>query len=70
MSPCLPGTMCSFCPYFIADMAELSLPPNISIAFPDGKEKTTHFEITIRPDEGIFKCVSLYLCLLLYKPCI
>lgn len=38
-----------------ADMAELSLPSNISIAFPEGKEKPTHFEIVIRPDEGLYK---------------
>lgn len=37
------------------DLAELSLPSNITINFPDGKEKLMHFEITIRPDEGIYK---------------
>jgi ubiquitin-conjugating enzyme E2 M len=36
-------------------MAELSLPSNISISFPEGKEKPTHFEIVIRPDEGLYK---------------
>jgi hypothetical protein len=38
-----------------ADLVELSLPKNISINFPEGKEKTQHFEITICPDEGIYK---------------
>ncbi|GAX84677.1 hypothetical protein CEUSTIGMA_g12098.t1 [Chlamydomonas eustigma] len=37
------------------DMAELSLPSNISITFPDGAEKLMHFEIMIRPDEGIYR---------------
>ena len=37
-------------------MAELNLPANISIEFPDGKDKLMHFLITIRPDEGIYKC--------------
>lgn len=37
------------------DMAELNLPPNITIVFPEGREKLLHFEITIRPDEGMYK---------------
>ncbi|KAG1654902.1 hypothetical protein FOA52_011062 [Chlamydomonas sp. UWO 241] len=37
------------------DMVELNLPPNMSIHFPEGKEKMMHFEITIRPDEGMYK---------------
>eukprot|EP00200_Dunaliella_tertiolecta_P002666 CAMPEP_0202354814 /NCGR_PEP_ID=MMETSP1126-20121109/9969_1 /ASSEMBLY_ACC=CAM_ASM_000457 /TAXON_ID=3047 /ORGANISM="Dunaliella tertiolecta, Strain CCMP1320" /LENGTH=189 /DNA_ID=CAMNT_0048947327 /DNA_START=150 /DNA_END=720 /DNA_ORIENTATION=- len=37
------------------DLVELSLPKNISIHFPEGKEKTQHFEITICPDEGVYK---------------
>lgn len=41
----------------LADMVELNLPPNITITFPQGKEKMMHFEITIRPDEGIYKWV-------------
>eukprot|EP00983_Pelagomonas_calceolata_P110389 1159664-Pelagomonas_calceolata.AAC.2 len=40
---------------FVADLVELSLPKNISIHFPEGKEKTQHFEITICPDEGVYK---------------
>ncbi|PNH06533.1 NEDD8-conjugating enzyme Ubc12 [Tetrabaena socialis] len=37
------------------DMAELNLPPNIAISFPDGKDKLMHFHISIRPDEGIYR---------------
>mmetsp|Transcript_12771 Transcript_12771/g.27658 ORF Transcript_12771/g.27658 Transcript_12771/m.27658 type:complete len:186 (+) Transcript_12771:125-682(+) len=37
------------------DMAELNLPSNITINFPEGKERLMHFEITLRPDEGIYK---------------
>ncbi|GIL46593.1 hypothetical protein Vafri_3561 [Volvox africanus] len=37
------------------DMAELNLPPNITINFPDGKDKLMHFFISIRPDEGIYR---------------
>ncbi len=39
-----------------ADMVELNLPPNITISFPDGKDKLMHFFICIRPDEGIYRC--------------
>lgn len=34
------------------------MPGNITIAFPEGKEKLMHFEITIRPDEGIYRCAA------------
>ncbi len=37
------------------DMGELNLPPNITINFPEGRDKLMHFEITIRPDEGFYK---------------
>lgn len=37
------------------DLTELSLPGNININFPEGKEKPMHFEITIRPDEGFYR---------------
>mmetsp|Transcript_33685 Transcript_33685/g.85265 ORF Transcript_33685/g.85265 Transcript_33685/m.85265 type:complete len:187 (-) Transcript_33685:584-1144(-) len=37
------------------DMAELNLPGNITINFPEGREKLMHFEIMIRPDEGLYK---------------
>lgn len=36
-------------------MTELSLPSNIHINFPEGKEKPMHFEITIKPDEGYYR---------------
>jgi ubiquitin-conjugating enzyme E2 M len=36
-------------------MSELQLPSNITISFPEGKDKLTHFEIMLRPDEGIYK---------------
>lgn len=39
-------------------MAELNLPQNILISFPDGKDKLMHFQISIRPDEGIYRCVA------------
>jgi hypothetical protein len=38
-----------------ADLTELSLPSNIHINFPEGKEKPMHFEITIKPDEGYYR---------------
>lgn len=37
------------------DLAELSLPSNISINFPEGREKVMHFELTISPDEGCYR---------------
>lgn len=37
------------------DMSELNLPANISISFPDGKDKIMRFEILIRPDEGYYR---------------
>lgn len=39
------------------DLAELTLPVNIKVAFPEGKDKVMHFEITISPDEGMYRCV-------------
>jgi hypothetical protein len=42
-------------PSVLADLTELSLPSNISIKFPEGKEKPMHFEITIKPDEGCYR---------------
>lgn len=38
-----------------ADLAELTLPANIKIAFPDGTDKVMHFEVTILPDEGFYR---------------
>jgi ubiquitin-conjugating enzyme E2 M len=39
-------------------MAELNLPKNITIAFPEGREKMMHFEIALRCDEGVFQWVT------------
>jgi hypothetical protein len=36
-------------------LTELSLPSNIQINFPEGKEKPMHFEISIKPDEGYYR---------------
>lgn len=48
----------SFSACLLADMSELNLPSNITISFPEGREKLMHFQITIRPDEGIYRCVQ------------
>lgn len=37
------------------DLSDLTLPSNMSISFPEGKDKLMHFHITIMPDEGIYK---------------
>jgi hypothetical protein len=39
-----------------ADLSDLTLPANINIQFPDGKDKLMHFEITLKPDEGYYRC--------------
>lgn len=39
----------------VADLSELNLPSNISITFPEGRDKSMHFEITIKPDEGFYR---------------
>ena len=39
------------------DVSELNLPRGISITFPEGKDKLLHFEIRLRPDEGLYSCV-------------
>jgi hypothetical protein len=44
----------------IADLTELQLPSNININFPEGKEKPMHFEISIKPDEGYYRCGSMH----------
>lgn len=41
--------------FLFADLTELSLPSNININFPEGKDKPMHFEITIKPDEGYYR---------------
>jgi hypothetical protein len=47
------------CP-LIADLTELQLPSNININFPEGKEKPMHFEISIKPDEGYYRCGAMH----------
>jgi hypothetical protein len=42
-------------PQKTTDLAELSLPSNIKIAFPEGPDKVMHFEVTILPDEGYYR---------------
>ncbi|GAB4818212.1 hypothetical protein N2152v2_005258 [Parachlorella kessleri] len=37
------------------DISELDLPKNVAIKFPDGKDKIMNFEITLKPDEGMYK---------------
>ena len=38
-----------------ADMSELNLAKGTTISFPDGKDKLLHFEIFLKPEEGIYK---------------
>lgn len=42
-----------------ADITELNLPKRATIAFVDGKDKLLHFQITMRPEEGIYRWVTL-----------
>lgn len=37
------------------DITELNLPKRATIAFVDGKDKLLHFQITMRPEEGIYR---------------
>lgn len=37
------------------ELTELSLPSNISIHFPEGNNKIMHFEVTIKPEEGLYR---------------
>lgn len=37
------------------DISELKLDKTTAINFPEGKDKLLHFEITISPDEGIYR---------------
>ena len=39
-----------------ADISELNLGRTTSVHFPDGKEKLLNFEVTIKPEEGMYKC--------------
>jgi len=36
-------------------MSELNLSSNMTIVFPNGKDKIMNFDITISPDEGIYR---------------
>jgi len=38
-----------------ADISELNLGTNDSILFPEGQDKLLHFQITMRPKEGIYR---------------
>ncbi len=38
-----------------ADISELDLPKNATIRFPEGKDKIMNFEVTLKPDEGMYK---------------
>ena len=38
-----------------ADISELNLAKGSTIVFPEGKDKLLKFEITLRPDEGIYR---------------
>lgn len=49
--------MASISRFFLADMSELNLPRNATIEFPEGKDKIMHFEVTLRPEEGLYKYV-------------
>jgi hypothetical protein len=48
--------------YDTTDLTELTLPSNIKITFPEGKDKPMHFEIAIRADEGMYRCVGGWGC--------
>ncbi|KAL4435638.1 hypothetical protein ABPG77_002601 [Micractinium sp. CCAP 211/92] len=37
------------------DISELDLPKSVSIRFPDGNDKIMNFEVTLKPDEGLYK---------------
>ena len=42
----------------LADISELNLAKGSTIVFPEGKDKLLKFEITLRPDEGIYRFAS------------
>ena len=37
------------------DLSELNLSPGMAVSFPDGRDKPMHFEVTISPDEGLYR---------------
>lgn len=41
--------------HFVPDISELRLDKTTSINFPEGKDKLLHFEIGIKPDEGMYR---------------
>lgn len=41
-----------------ADISELNLAKGSTIVFPEGKDKLLKFEITLRPDEGIYRYIK------------
>lgn len=51
------------------DISELNLAKTTSIHFPEGKTKLLNFEVTIRPDEGLYRrgCRSLARSLLPFR---
>ena len=42
-----------------ADISELNLGRNDTILFPEGQDKLLHFQITMRPKEGIYRRAAL-----------
>lgn len=48
----------------LADISELNLAKGSTIIFPDGNDKLLRFEITLRPDEGIYRLVCKAVLLL------
>ncbi len=48
IAPCQQDCAC-------ADISELNLSKGMSIRFPEGKDKLLVFEITMKPDEGIYR---------------
>ena len=43
------------------DISELNLSKGMNIKFPEGKDKLLVFEITMKPDEGMYKCAFMLL---------
>jgi ubiquitin-conjugating enzyme E2 M len=42
-------------PHLKTDLSELNLGKSTSIVFPDGKDKLLRFNITLRPEEGLYR---------------
>ena len=53
--PCTPTTPSLPPSHPPADLSELDLPKSVAIRFPDGADKIMSFEVTLRPDEGLYK---------------